>query len=197
MAGTQLNKLLENEIENYLGIPYLYGGKNTWKEIKKESSDYKQLKKNKQGIDCSGLAYHLLDFYAQLRGLGSVYEHLIGTDNKRGVRRVSANLLTSHPNSFPLISISDIQTGDLIRLDSGKHVLFILENTGNLIRYIHSSNKTKIRGVHLGEIKITDPSKTLDFQQWNEIGLNGHQYSSYFNPKNGDAAFRLFLFKQL
>ena len=197
MARTQLNKLLEKEIENYIGIPYLYGGKSTWQEIKKESSDYKLLKKNGLGIDCSGLVYHLLDFYAQLQGLDSVYNHLIGTENKKGVRRVSANLLTSYPNSFPIKTIADIQTGDLIRLDSGKHVLFVMENTNKVIRYVHSGNKTKTRGVHWGEIKIINPSKTLDSQQWNEIDLNEHPYSSYFDPANGDGVFRLFLFKQL
>ena len=197
MAGTKLIKILEEEIGNYIGIPYLYGGKNTWKEIKKECSDYKQLKKNKTGIDCSGLAYHLLDFYAQLKGLGSVYNHLIGTDNKKGVRRLSANLLTSSPNSFPVTTYSNIQTGDLIRLNSGKHVLFILEKTSNQMRYIHSSNKTAVRGVHYGKIEIIDSSKTLNQQKWGENDLAGQNYSSNFNPNNGDGIFRLFFFKQL
>jgi len=197
MAGTKLVETLKEEIEHYLGIPYLYGGKNSWKEIKKDFRDYKQLKKNKQGIDCSGLAYHLLDFYATLLGKGSIHDHLIGTDNQKGVRRVSANLLTSHPNSFPVKNISDIQTGDLIRLDSGKHVLFVMETTPNLIRYVHSSNKTQTRGVHLGEIKIRDRSKNLNYQDWDEKTSTGKNYSSMFNPKNGDGIFRLFFFKQL
>jgi hypothetical protein len=197
MAGTKLIILLEREINNYIGIPYLYGGKNTWKDIKKKFSDYKQLKKNKEGIDCSGLVYHLLDFYAQMKGLGSIYDHLIGTDNKRGVRRVSSNLLTSSLNSFPIHNYSDIQTGDLIRQDSGKHVLFILEKMNNRIRYVHSSNKTEVRGVHWGEIEITNTAETLDHQKWNETKINGKNYSSSFNSNNGDGIFRLFLFKQL
>ncbi|MFA5828114.1 MAG: hypothetical protein WC841_01945 [Candidatus Shapirobacteria bacterium] len=197
MVGAKLISLLEKEVNNYLRIPYLYGGKNTWEEIKKNFSEYKQLKKNKQGIDCSGLAYHLLDYYSKLLGLGSIYGHLIGTEGKRGASRVSANLFTSPPNSFPLYTYSDIRTGDLIRLDSGRHILFVLEYKKSQIRYVHSSHKTKTRGVHLGEIQIVDPSKTLDHQKWNETYSNGKNYSSIFNQKNGDGIFRLFLFKQL
>lgn len=197
MVGPKLISLLKKEVGNYQRIPYLYGGKNTWQEIKNNFSEYKQLKKNKQGIDCSGLAYHLLDYYSKLLGLGSIYDHLIGTDGKRGVRRVSANLLTSFPNSFPVYPYSDIRTGDLIRLDSGRHVLFVLENKKSQICYVHSSRKTKTRGVHLGEIEIIDPSKTLDHQKWNETYSGGENFSSVFNPKNGDGIFRLFLFKQL
>ena len=197
MVGIKLIKVLEEEAKKYIGIPYLFGGKNTWQEIKKDYSGYKELKKNKIGIDCSGLAYHLLDFYSELFKKESIYEHLIGTDNKRGVRRVSANLLTSFPNSFPITNYSDVQTGDLIRLNSGKHVLFILKKTINQIHYIHSSDKTAIRGVHYGEIEIIDSSKTLDKQKWAEIDSVGKNYSSNFNPENGDGIFRLFLFKQL
>ena len=197
MVGTKLINLLKEEAEKYIDIPYLYGGKDTRKEIKKNFSEYKELKKNKKGIDCSGLAFHLLDFYSQLTFKKSIADDLIGTDGKKGVRRLSANLLTSQPNSFPITSISDIQTGDLIRLNSGKHILFVLEKTKNHILYIHSSNKTKTRGVHFGEIKINDYDKSLEYQNWNEVTPDNKNYSAYFCPKNGDGIFRLFLFKQL
>lgn len=187
MAGTKLIEQLRQEINHYLGIPYysntqklakgnVYVGKGNWQEIRSISSDYKFLKKNNIGIDCSGLICHLLNFYL---------------NSKLDVRKTSADMLTSHPISQQINSLDQVQTGDLIRLDGGKHVLFIVERVGDTIHYVHSSDRTKIRGVHLGTITIIDPRKNLNQQVWSDQTLSGQPYSSLFNPADGDGVFRL------
>lgn len=158
---------LKVEISKYIGIPYFINippvkdqseavlvGKGTAKEIALKTVEYanneniklidftsQQIynfqKKHHLGIDCSGLATNLLNFY-------------FGTN--LNVRRTSADILTSAPLSSP-VSVSDVQPGDLIRQRDGKHVLFIIEKINQTIFYVHSSHLC--RGVHYGEINIT------------------------------------------
>jgi hypothetical protein len=202
MAGIELD-LIKLEINKYLGIPYFLGGKGTCDEIAKATIDtakkqkvdllkltskeiYYFQKKNHIGIDCSGLVYHLLDrLYFFKTGL-SVFDHLIGTDNQHGPRRISANLFTDKINSFPITGYNDIKTGDLIRVDQGHHVIFIINQDKNVINYVHSSNKTKIAGVHLGQITIVDPQKPLNFQIWSDQTRDGKTYTA-------DGIYRLLL----
>jgi len=187
MVRAKLIENLRQEINHYIGIPYfsntqklardnLFVGKGHWQEIRTVSSDYNFLKKNHIGIDCSGLVCHLLNFYF---------------NSNLDVRKTSASMLTSPPISEKVNSTTTIQTGDLIRLDSGRHIIFIIEKIGNIINYVHSSDRTKIRGVHLGTITITKPEQTLEHQSWSDQTLANLPYSSLFNPSNGDGIFRL------
>jgi hypothetical protein len=223
MARSQLNQQLTKEFTRYLGIPYyinrpgqfqqnnVYAGKGNIQQIidetkrlaKQQGLDYQHLsakqiyllqKKHHIGIDCSGLAYHLADFYHQLLFDNSIEPYLVGTDNKRGVRRLSAHLLTSPPNSLPISSYSSIRPLDFIRLRQGRHVAVIVGFSNNLITYLHNSRHTKIRGVHLATIQITDPAKPLNLQKWSESSLSGKNYSSSFSSANGDGIFRLKVF---
>lgn len=153
-------------------------------------------KKHHIGIDCSGLAYNLLDFYYQLLHQDSVFECLMGVkdangNHQKGVRKVNADMLTSSINAFKIDNYDDIKTADLIRMDNGTHVIFIIEKIGNIIHYVHSSHRTQNSGVHLGSITITDPAKSLEFQQWTDLTTDGKPYNEFFNPKNGDGIFRL------
>jgi hypothetical protein len=208
----------------YLGIPYFINtpknkdqdsdakvGKGNFKQIAKLTIDvakssgtdlsnatpqqiYQFQKKHHIGIDCSGLAYHLLNtlsVYLFNKDLDSI---LIGTDNKKGVRRLSAHLLTSPPNAVEIKDYQSIQTGDLIRMKQGKHLMFIIEKNGHKINYIHNSQQTKKRGVHLGQITIIDYQKTLDQQIWSDITTTGQKYSQLFYPQKGDGIFRLKIF---
>jgi len=208
----------------YLGIPYFINtpknkdqdsdakvGKGNFEQIAKLTIDvakssgtdlsnatpqqiYQFQKKHQIGIDCSGLAYHLLNtlsVYLFNKDLDSI---LIGTDNKKGVRRLSAHLLTSPPNVVEIKDYQSIQTGDLIRMDQGKHILFIIEKIDHKINYVHSSHQTKKRGVHLGQIRITDSQKTLNFQNWSDVTLDDNNYSQLFYPQKGDGIFRLKIF---
>jgi len=134
------------------------GGKGYWKDIQKETQQiakqqginlkkltrqkfYNFQKKNKIGIDCSGLACQLLNFYFKA--------HL-------NPRKTSANILTSTPLSQRVDDFQNIQTGDLIRQKNGHHLLFIIEKNGNKITYVDSSFWG--RGVKYGETDITDQS---------------------------------------
>lgn len=112
---------------------------------------YNFQKKNKIGIDCSGLAVNLLNFYVKLQNKEIPFEN---------PRKISANILTKSPISHPIKNLEDIQTGDLIRSKNGHHVQFIIEKISNTIFYIES--KHSLRGVHYGELQITPKNqKTL------------------------------------
>jgi len=99
---------------------------------------YNFQKKNYIGIDCSGLATQLLNFYFE---------------TKLNPRKISANMLTSAPISKE-IKTDEAKTGDLIRQKNGHHVLFIVEKQGNIITYVDSSHEG--RGVKFGKADLTD-----------------------------------------
>lgn len=185
-----------------------FGGKGTCQQIAQETirlaqeqkidltkfnnrQIYNFQKKNNIGIDCSGLAYNLLDKYSQILKNKSIFENVIGTDSKLGPRRVSANLLTNFTNSISVNNFDDIQTGDLIRMDGGKHVVVIIEKKDNIISYVNSSEFTQIRGVHYGQIEIIKPKENLNHQKWSDITNNGKPYNELFYPEKGDGIFRL------
>ena len=166
MAGTKL-ELLRLEISKYIGLPYHTNlpkinspesalvGKGSAKEIALKTIEfanteniklidlnpqqiYNFQKKHHLGIDCSGLACHLLNFYF---------------DTNLNGRHTSADMLTSAPLSKKM-PITAAKTGDLIRQKSGHHVLFIVEKIDNQIIYVDSSLKG--RGVRYGEFDIQD-----------------------------------------
>lgn len=162
--------ILKQEIATYIGIPYfinshhlaadnVFVGKGTAKEIALEtvhlantqniklleltaSQIYNFQKKNGLGIDCSGLACHLLNFYFK---------------TSLDVRKTSANMLTSPPLSK---EVFDYQTADLIRQKDGQHVLFVIEKINNTVFYVHSSQKN--HGVKYGEFDVTNPNIKID-----------------------------------
>jgi hypothetical protein len=155
---------------------------------------YQFQKKHHIGIDCSGLAFHLLNtlsIYLFNQDLNLI---LIGTDNQKGVRRLSAQQLTSPPNAVEIKDFHNIQTGDLIRMNQGKHLLFVIEKINHKINYVHNSQQTKKRGVHLGQISITDSQKTLNHQNWSDVTHHNKNYSQFFYPDKGDGIFRLKIF---
>ena len=172
MARIKLEEL-RSEILKYIGLPYhtnkpklistdnVLVGKGNAKEIALKTIEiandlnikllnlsskqiYNLQKKNKIGIDCSGLACHLLNFYFE-------------TD--LDVRKTSADMLTSNPLSRR-IDVHDIQTADLIRQKNGHHLLFVIEKIGDKVIYVDSSFQG--RGVHYGEFEITDKTFPYD-----------------------------------
>lgn len=102
---------------------------------------YNFQKKNHIGIDCSGLACQLLNFYFK---------------SKLDPRKTSADMLTSAPISKQITDLNDLKTGDLVRKKDGHHVLFIIEKDGDIIKYVDSSFKG--RGVKYGKTNILDKS---------------------------------------
>lgn len=95
---------------------------------------YNFRKKNKIGIDCSGLVCNL-----------------IGVKNKR---KINADMLTSSPLSQK-IEIEKIKVGDLIRRKNGKHVLLVTKVGSDFVEYIHSSREN--RGVKIEKIDKNHP----------------------------------------
>lgn len=155
------------------------------------------LYRNKIGVDCSGLAYQILDSFNQ-SGLGRSLDTYItptpgGNPFNQKRFRTNADYLTNASNSRPVSSIAEIQAGDLIRLDGGRHVTVILELQENTLTYIHSTREyTQMSGVHFGQIKITDTSKSLELQDWQEITNDDQTLGKqYFHPSQGDGVFRL------
>lgn len=175
MVGTELITAFKAEINHYLGIPYFKNtgvhknngtnamvGKGDAKEIALLTVEmanqsktklleltnqqiYNFQKKNHIGIDCSGLATNLLNYYGSL------------TDKEINLnpRRTSADMLTSSPLSVP-ISLSDITTADLVRQKLGHHVVVIVAVENDLITYVESRQTN--RKVKYGSIKLSDPN---------------------------------------
>jgi hypothetical protein len=167
MVRNKLDEL-KQEIAKYIGIPYfsnvgkfknnhenVFVGKGTAKEIALKTIElankenlklvnltpqqiYNFQKKHHLGIDCSGLACHLLNFYFH---------------TSLNARKTSADMLTSFPFSVP-VDLNSAQTGDLIRQKNGHHLLFITEKIGNIIYYIDSSSAG--RGVNYGHFDSTN-----------------------------------------
>jgi hypothetical protein len=214
MVRTKLSDL-KLEINSYLGIPYFSNvkkstspenvlvGKGSAKEIALKTIELANLesiklldltssqiynfqKKHDLGIDCSGLVFNLLQFIKP-----NINNILIGTEGIKGVRRLSASLLTSPPNATKINDYNSVKTGDLIRVDDGKHVLFVIEKIGNIIYYVHNSGKTKTKGVHLGTLEIVNPQQPLNHQKWSDVTKENKNYNTLINSKKDDGFYRI------
>lgn len=176
MVRTQLNKL-KQEINHYLGIPYMInilrdnhvikerflGAKGTWQQIQTET----QKIANKKNINLKNLTstqlynfqkkHHLgIDCSGLVSNLSLFYGKIINKNINLNVRKTSAALLTSNKLSIKINNINDIQTGDLVRQKNGHHVLFIIEKKDNIVSFVESSRKN--RKVSLGQFDLTDQS---------------------------------------
>ncbi len=212
MARSKLINDLKTEILHYIGVPYwiniikngiivksgFKGGKGTSQEIaietitklQKDKIDvlnlnsqdiYNFQKKNKIGIDCSGLTSNLLKNILKNKNI----------DFQINQFKTNADMLTSEPLSYKIEKYEDIKTGDMFRIDNGKHVIFIIEKIEDTLSYIQSSNKTFTRGVHFGNMEILDYSKPLEFQKWSDKTLDKEDYNTMINSSKGDGIFRL------
>lgn len=147
------------------------------------------MKKNKLGIDCSGFAYRMLNHLVQqIKGEG------LETFGFPHVGRTNVNTLTSEEFSIPIKTIRKIHPGDIIKTCSEEtipHCAIVIEKTDSEITYAHSSNKTKITGVHLGKITINDPYTGLKDQLFLEETYYNINYGDLFNSQAGDNIVRL------
>jgi len=152
------------------------------------------LKQNRIGIDCSGLVYNLVDCFDKEKGGQGVAPRLFGSldfPDWNPAWRANADKLTSHQVTRK-VELTNVHVGDLIRLQNGKHVLFVVDKTSGSLSYVHSSRLlTKVTGVHLGKITIIDWGKGLEVQNWLEATPNGASFGQkYFNPVVGDSLRR-------
>lgn len=140
------------------------------------------------GIDCSGLAYHILDTELKARGLGSLKKYLRFPFIKnilrkfltilRPVESAGVRTICHEQNCVPVDKIEQIQPGDLVAIIGGgekqdrNHVLIVHEVTDNQIKYTHSmqwqGDGEYNHGVRQSEIQITDKNKGLLDQTWLE-----------------------------
>lgn len=180
MVRDKLNKL-KQEIEHYVGLPYMInvvrdgkvikerilGGKGNWKDIQKETQRLAKQEK----IDLKKLTSKQIYNFQKKHKIGidcsglvsqllNFYGQSLGKKVDLNPRRTSANMLTSSPLSKKIDDVNSIQTGDMVRQKNGHHVLFIIEKTGKIISYIDSSFWG--RGVKYGNFDISD--QTFDNQ---------------------------------
>lgn len=152
------------------------------------------LENNKVGIDCSGLVFHLLNSLDKEKGGSGISNKFLRNNHLpswRAAWRVNANCLTDK-NYTKQVKTKDVQIGDILRLLKGKHVAMIVGVSNNEIDYVHASNYTKIKGVHLATIKITNWNKDLDEQLWLEKLENGEDYrTNTYYKSDGDSIRRL------
>ena len=134
------------------------------------------------GVDCSGLAAHVLNAYS-LEKSGKPIEYRLRPSavsfwrkilfQFRPFQNINVLTLTSPENSVP-VALDEIKPGDLMRTRGGKHVLVVSEaerENGKLISfcYVHSSGQFgEDSGAREGKVVITDSSKDLGDQEWKE-----------------------------
>lgn len=154
------------------------------------------MKRKKIGVDCSGFVFWMLNALDEEKGGDGILNDLPEAKGSfLPAGRANVKLLTSEKYTVP-IKLSQVQVGDLVRMARGKHVLIIFKvvrTTGKVValQYAHSSDKTLLSGVHLGEIKILDENQGLEKQQWQETTLKGENYCQYFFSQEGDGLRRL------
>jgi hypothetical protein len=154
---------------------------------------------NNIGIDCSGLAYQILDAELKSKKNISLKNQLSFSHLKNPIRRIVARLravgntnvktLSADKNSRT-INISEIEPGDMIIMqDSGRnhdrdHILIVnsveKNNNSNIkINYTHAldwrTDGLYNHGVRQGTIEIVDLAKSLTNQIWIESGKTGEK----------------------
>jgi len=204
---------------NWLGITGPYGGKGrpqeivdaTEKEAEKANLDLKKateseilnfMKRKKIGVDCSGFVFWMLDALDREKGGNGIADDMLEATGQFIASRANVKLLTSEEKSFSINKINEVQAGDMIRLDGGKHIAIIIavlkDEVGNILRidYAHSSRKTLISGVHSSSINIIDVNSPLFKQEWIEKTASGKNYGELcFRANDGDNIKRLKIWK--
>jgi hypothetical protein len=146
------------------------------------------------GIDCSALAYYILDAESQARDKGPMKKHLSFIQARgikgfiaaktRPVRLSDVETFANDANSRP-IGLNEIAPGDIITmLDDSKvgernHILTITQvdrdgDAPRKARYVHTvaypTDGLYNTGIREGEIEIVDRSGTILDQVWREGG---------------------------
>lgn len=140
------------------------------------------IKANQLGIDCSGFVYHTLDYLLKKKGLGGMKKIGFPPASKTNV-----SVLASDQFTQKVKRVKDVEPGDIITitktLDNFSHVLIVIEVKNNDIVYAHSSDSTAEDGVYMGTIKIIEPEKGIEAQDW--------LAADFIDTKVGDGLRRL------
>lgn len=168
-------------------------------DLNKISSDgiRRFMERYRLGVDCSGFVYHLADALDKEKGRKGIFDFIKGVKGK-GVRKVNAFCLTNNYNSVEIKTLKQIQIGDLVRLQGGKHLAIVIRiernpsGLPNKVVYAHSAKSTAITGVHSCHFIVLDPSKSLESQKFFEETNKGLNYfNQKFQPEKGDGLRRL------
>lgn len=150
------------------------------------------------GIDCSGFVYNILAHWMFLEGLSiknylpSVSFFNIRKFFSRKIKpqsSINAYELTQPPFA-KLIEVKQITPGCLIRLQGGKHVLFVYEvikndKTVSIIKFAHSTRDIKPPGVHKGYIQL-NKDQNLSKAEWVDLVNN----DNVFKKSNESITYR-------
>jgi len=165
--------------------------------------DEKDLKRfivdRKIGIDCSGLAYYILDAESRSKNLGSLKKNLRPVNGTNFLRKLICKIrpvesagvtsFSSEKNSKE-IKINDARPGDFIAMlntgpEKNYHHILVLTETmsenGNIkqIKYVHSyawpEDGKYGHGVREGCIEITDVQEPIQKQIWTEQSKSGDE----------------------
>jgi len=166
-------------------------------KIDLKNLNFEQAKKflidNNIGIDCSGLAYHILDAELQAQGKGKLKKYLKFPFVKNPLRKIltklrpveSAGVRTfAHELNSVEVKLNEIKPGDMIvMIGTGpkhdyNHVLIVHNLEDSKIQYTHSmkypTDGLINHGVRQGEIEIIVPEKNLLEQKWSEAQALDH-----------------------
>ena len=190
----------------------MYNGKGTARQIQyciqkrlEKNPDQKRCLKSvvslvkyarsiRAGIDCSGLAFRILNKLIQLNYRGC-NERTLRDIFTGGIRKTNSKMLTSAPFAVPVNKWQNYRLGDLIRINGVHHVAVILTVTNDLLTYVHSSWSTEVTGVHKGTIQRVKNEGGLAVQKWDERTKTGENFGDkYFHQDKGDGVYRLKFF---
>ncbi|OGG12762.1 hypothetical protein A3D77_06925 [Candidatus Gottesmanbacteria bacterium RIFCSPHIGHO2_02_FULL_39_11] len=139
-------------------------------------------RKNRIGIDCSGLIFRIMEAVLEKKDMDMIFP--------LGIRKTNADMLTRNLYSQKIDSIKEIAVGDLIRLSSGHHAVIITHIEGETVKYVHSSSRTQISGVHTGEMVINKGSETIESQVWKEKTFRGQNWKDKYFHGEEDGVYR-------
>lgn len=187
LNGKGESRAIRSQLENLLYKKFKNG-------IPEAAEFVKFAKRERIGIDCSGLVYRLLDRLLKLgykqTKYGSLDELFHDKIDKTNVLR-----LTAEDKSLRIDDYKKLEYGDMIRMMRGKHLMFITDTDDEYITYVHASNMTKTQGVHTGKIQIINAELPLENQKWQESTRKGNSFNlKYYHPDEGDGIYRLRIF---
>lgn len=162
--------------------------------LQNQKNFIKFARRNRIGIDCSGFVYQVLNQLVILE-FKNVKVKSINEVFTDGINKTDVKLISSQKFTDKIDKLVEIQLGDFIRLNGGRHVVLILTTDNNFISYVHSSDLTQKTGVHLGNIKIVNKNQSLSNQVWLEKAKTGENFGKkYFKVNLGDGIYRLKIF---
>ncbi len=166
------------------------------------------------GIDCSALAYYVLDAESQARGAGALKKHLhfIQAKGFKGfvasrthpVRLTDVETFADNANSRS-INLAEAAPGDMITMKDGSetgernHILVITHIDYNnavpvKLSYWHAvaypEDGLYGTGMKQGSIEITSPNATLIAQRWIEGGAEGADNRIFRRAQNSKTELR-------